>query len=174
MKIIIGSKNPAKIDAVKQVFSMKDFEFITMNVSSGVSEQPFSDEETVNGAINRATQALVQGDGQIGIGLEGGVQETPFGLFLCNWGALVTSQAEAPIIAGGARILLPDTIAVELRNGAELGPTMDDFTKKQNIGKGKGAIGIFTAGVVNRAEMFSHVTSLLYGQYLYRVNGKSS
>jgi inosine/xanthosine triphosphatase len=49
---------------------------------------------------------------------------------------------------------------------------MDDFTKKQNIRNHEGAIGIFTNGFVNRVDMFSHVTKLLYGQYQYRLNRK--
>lgn len=174
MKIIIGSKNLAKIEAVKQAFTLAHFEFSAIDAPSKVSNQPFSDEETIIGAVNRATHALCQGQGQIGIGLEGGVQETSFGLFLCNWGALVTDQDERPIIAGGARILLPDRIAEALKEGHELGPVMDQFTKKENIRSKEGAVGIFTAGLINRALMFTHVTKLLYGQYLYRLNGKSN
>lgn len=174
MKIIIGSKNPAKIEAVKQAFSLEQFQFDSVDASSGVSNQPFSDEETIMGAVNRATNALNLGEGQIGIGLEGGVHETSFGLFLCNWGALVTDQDERPIIAGGARILLPEQVADALKNGQELGPVMDRFTNKENIRKSEGAIGIFSAGLVDRPAMFTHVTKLLYGQYLYRFNGKSS
>lgn len=168
MKIVIGSKNPAKISAVRQIFTAVHYEFETINVTTGVSEQPFSDEETIKGAINRATNALVEGNGQIGIGLEGGVQETKIGLFLCNWGALVTSH-EPPIVAGGARILLPEEVAIRLREGEELGPVMDDYTKKQNIRINEGAIGIFTNELIQRAEMFSHITHLLLGQYLYRL-----
>ncbi len=167
MKIIIGSKNPAKINAVKQVFTKKEYTFEAVDVSSEVSDQPFSDEETIKGAVNRAQQALIQGKGQIGIGLEGGVEETAYGLFLCNWGALVT-EGIPPIIAGGARILLPEEVAKRLRLGEELGPVMDKYTEKHDIRKNEGAIGIFTAGVIQRADMFSHIVQLLLGQYHYR------
>jgi inosine/xanthosine triphosphatase len=82
MKISIGSKNKAKIQAVEQVFTGDHFQFLSVDAESGVSDQPFSDKETVQGAINRANQALKLGEGEIGIGLEGGVEETAFGLFL--------------------------------------------------------------------------------------------
>src|SRR3954451_8948306 len=98
MKIIIGSKNPAKITAVKNNFSYQS-EFVALDIPSGVSEQPFSDEETIKGAINRAVGALQKGNGDIGIGLEGGVQESAHGLLLCNWGALASKNMN-PIIAG--------------------------------------------------------------------------
>ncbi len=108
-----------------------------------LSEQPFSDDETIRGAINRANGALEKGNGDIGIGLEGGVQETEHGLLLCNWGALVSIETE-PIIAGGARFLLPEAIAGRLRAGEELGPVMEDYAKKENVRKtGRGSWNIY-------------------------------
>jgi inosine/xanthosine triphosphatase len=175
MKIIIGSNNPAKIEAVKRAFQ-GNCDFLSVNVASGVSEMPFNDEETIKGAINRAANALKLGQGDIGIGLEGGVQETSYGLMLSNWGALA-SQDHPPIIAGGARILLPEEISKRLRNGEELGPVMDDYTNKQNIRKKEGAVGIFTNGYIDRVEMFTHLTKLLVGQFEYnqlQINGESS
>ncbi|MFZ7944933.1 MULTISPECIES: DUF84 family protein [Bacillaceae] len=167
MKIIIGSKNPAKINAVKNSFADQETEFVSLDIPSDVGEQPFSDEETIRGAINRAVGALKQGNGDIGIGLEGGVQETSHGLLLCNWGALAAHNME-PIIAGGARFLLPEEIAVRLRAGEELGPVMEIFAKMKNVRKHEGAVGIFTNGMINRVDMFTHVANLLVGQYRYQ------
>lgn len=167
MKVIVGSKNPAKISAVQTAFYTYEIELVSLDVPSGVNEQPFSDDETIKGAINRAQNALEVGNGDIGIGLEGGVHQTEHGLFLCNWGCLV-EKGEPPIIGGGARILLPKQIAIRLLNGEELGPVMDDYAKQENVRKNEGAVGIFTNGMINRAEMFSHVTKLLVGQYEYR------
>ena len=165
MKIIIGSRNPAKITAVKNSFS-REAEFVALDIPSGVNEQPFSDEETIKGAINRAVGALKQGNGDIGIGLEGGVQETSYGLLICNWGALATNERE-PIIAGGARILLPEEVAATLRTGEELGPVMDEYAKLQDVRNHEGAVGIFTNGYINRADMFTHLMKLLVGQFIY-------
>lgn len=167
MKIVIGSKNPAKISAVQSVFQNDQIEFISVNVPSGVSDQPFSDEETIKGAINRAYSALEAGGGNIGIGLEGGVHETEYGLFLCNWGALA-EHGKPPIIAGGARIYLPKEVADRLLKGEELGPVMESFTEKEDVRKKEGAVGIFTNGQISRSEMFTHVVKLLAGQYEYR------
>jgi inosine/xanthosine triphosphatase len=167
MKIIIGSKNPAKISAVENSFNDPNIEFVAMDIPSNVSDQPFSDEETIQGAINRAMGALKQGNGDIGIGLEGGVHETSHGLMLCNWGAIVSHDRD-PIIAGGARFLLPVEIAERLRAGEELGPVMDDYAKMKNVRKQEGAVGIFTNGLINRVEMFTHLMHLLKGQYDYQ------
>lgn len=167
MKIVIGTKNPAKVQAVQAVFAEYKPDYLTLNVASGVNDQPFSDEETMKGAVNRAFAALEQGKGDIGIGLEGGVHQHESGLFLCNWGALAV-KGEPPIIGGGARIPLPEEIAERLKAGEELGPVMDEYAQKENVRKQEGAIGIFSNGQVDRAEMFTHVMKLLIGQYQYR------
>ncbi|PLR79137.1 inosine/xanthosine triphosphatase [Bacillus sp. V3-13] len=171
MKVIIGSKNPAKVSAVQQAFANFQAEVISADVPSGVSEQPFSDDEAIEGAVNRAILSLETGRGDLGIGLEGGVQESRNGLLLCNWGALV-QPGKPPIIAGGARFGLPEEISQRLRAGEELGPVMDDYAKKANVRKNEGAVGIFTSGMVDRSAMFSHIMDLLIGQYIYRQNNE--
>ena len=52
---------------------------------------------------------------------------------------------------------------------------MDDYAKMKNVRKHEGAIGIFTDGVINRVEMFTHIMNLLVGQYHYkkRMNERS-
>ncbi|WP_407272253.1 DUF84 family protein [Radiobacillus sp. PE A8.2] len=162
MKIYIGSKNPAKILAVQNVFPDSVLE--TAEVSSKVSLQPYSDEETLEGAINRARECASIEKGVIGIGLEGGVMETSHGLLLCNWGALV-DEARNVFIASGARIPLPDEITTELEKGTELGEVMDLYAAKVDVSKKEGAVGIFTNNEISRIEMFTHVMQLLKGQF---------
>src|SRR5690625_2357013 len=121
MRVAVGSQNPAKVSAVRAAFTkmQMDVEIIGIGTDSEVSEQPFSDEETMNGAVNRARNVLknAQNNGPLfdfGIGLEGGVVETPFGLFVCNWGAVVDRHGNVGI-GGGHRVQLPETIAYALR-----------------------------------------------------------
>ncbi|MFD2211197.1 DUF84 family protein [Virgibacillus halophilus] len=161
MQIIVGSKNPAKIDAVTSVFS--DTAIASKSTESNVSAQPFSDEETMRGAINRAKQCANEPTGTIGIGLEGGVMYIEEALYLCNWGALAISEDKI-YTASGARIILPNEIAKKLKNGAELGDVMAEYTKKLDVRQKEGAIGIFTNELVSRKEMFTHVVRLLRGQ----------
>ena len=167
MKIAIGSLNRAKRLALEKAVETAGLkaEIVSSSVPSDVSEQPFSDEETREGAVNRAKNVLMETRADIGIGLEGGVMETEAGLFLCNWGALAV-QDQPVITAGGARILLPQVIAEQLRSGEELGPVMDQFTARKEIRQHEGAIGVFTNGLVTRDEMFLHVAKLLLGQFL--------
>ncbi|WP_445489406.1 DUF84 family protein [Niallia sp. 03133] len=167
MKICIGTKNPAKVTAVKEGFSlMVEAAFLPLDIPSGVSEQPFSDEETIQGAVNRGRGAVLEGNGNIGIGLEGGVHRTKEGLYLCNWGALVTREGKI-FIGGGARLPLPEELEEPLLAGEELGPIMDRYAQKNNVRHNEGAIGILTNGKVSRSSMFLHVIHLLIGQYEY-------
>ncbi|MGC4376055.1 DUF84 family protein [Fictibacillus sp. Mic-4] len=162
--IAIGSKNPAKVKAVKQVLNQ---EVVSFEVPSGVSAQPFSDEETKRGAVNRAKKCVEKG-AEIGIGLEGGVTRMGDVLYLCNWGALVDSYSNT-FVASGAKIPLPESIAAALYNGSELGDVMAELTSDQNVSKKEGAIGIFTNGIISRDEMFVHIVKMLYGQYLCKM-----
>ncbi|MCJ8009557.1 DUF84 family protein [Lederbergia wuyishanensis] len=165
MKIAVGSKNAAKNKAAETVLRDIGYqnELFPINAPSNVSGMPFSDEETMRGAMNRAEYCLTLGEVDIAIGLEGGVTETPNGLFLINYGALAERSKET-IVAGGARIKLPEEIAERLRAGEELGPVMEDYSKNKNVRSKEGAIGIFTHGMVNRDEMFMHIMKLLVGQ----------
>jgi len=169
VNIILGSENPAKIKAVRAVFEEK--EIIPVKVSSDVPPQPFSDEETRQGAINRAMKCVKEHPPSTGIGLEGGVMFVDDQLFLCNWGALVTPGKDV-ITASGARILLPAEITEKLQQGAELGDVMDSYAKKQEVRNKEGAIGILTNDRISRASMFEHVVWLLRGQMEYGIMKK--
>jgi inosine/xanthosine triphosphatase len=166
MKIAIGTKNLAKSKAVQNICMLliKQPEFITVDVPSNVSEQPIGDEETLQGAKNRAWLACNEAQVNIAFGLEGGVKELDGQLFICNWGVLQTKEGKQ-YIAGGAQIPLPEEVAFAIRNGEELGPVMENYTKQVGIRHNEGAVGVFTTGIVKRAEMFEHVVKLLLGQY---------
>ncbi|MBU9721079.1 MULTISPECIES: DUF84 family protein [Bacillaceae] len=169
-KIYIGSKNPAKINAVKQVFP-DSVHLCPVDVPSSVSAQPFSDDETRLGAKNRATYLVKNMKAPMAIGLEGGVVDTDEGMQLCNWGALATDTGDI-YTAGGARIFLPNDLAEEIRLGKELGLVIDQWANAENVRKGQGTIGILTMGEVDRAKMFRHVVELLYGQWKFHERRK--
>lgn len=90
MKIIVGSTNPAKIQAVKaafnQVFTNVDLEIKGVKAESGVAEQPMTEQETLTGAHNRikSAQALVP-DADYYVSIEGGVEVKEEKLMLFGW-----------------------------------------------------------------------------------------
>jgi inosine/xanthosine triphosphatase len=170
MKMIIGSKNPAKIQAVKAIFG-DTWDLEGASVDSGVRAQPMCDEETRQGAIQRAKTCSSLPGAAAGIGLEGGVTLMDDGLYICNWGAL--SIGDNVWSASGAKLLLPEFIAQPVLAGEELGPVMRAFTSKEDISTTEGAVGVFTNGHMSRGAMFEHVCLLLKGQYsFYQYNQK--
>ncbi len=168
MKIAIGTKNQAKVGAVEAIVSeyFSDVQFEHVDVASEVSVQPFSNEETRQGAINRARNALIATQADIGFGLEGGVEEIDGVMYCCNWGAVALKDGTI-LSSAGAQFALPEKIAIELRSGKELGPVMDVYTNEKDIRQHAGAIGIFTNGLIDRKEMFEHIVKLLIGQILF-------
>lgn len=169
--VAIGTMNPAKINAIEKVVTsyFKEVVFTECKVPSEVSEQPYSTEETRQGAINRALNTLKVANGDMNFGLEGGVCEIEGIMYCCNWGALALKDGTI-LTAAGAQFPLPASIAKELRSGKELGPVMDCYTKQKDIRSSSGAVGIFTGGLIDRAEMFEHIVKLLIGQYLFMKN----
>lgn len=172
MKIIVGSKNPVKVDSVKEAFQKYWLEAVVIGneVESGVSAQPMSELETMNGARQRAYNALkLDSSATYGVGLEGGVTElNPTSpswsgmhsgqgkLFECAWVAIVDRDGKEGL-AGGLYFELPEKIASEIRKGGELGPLMDQFTGKTNVKQGSGAIGIFTKGELDRKSAYVQI-----------------
>ncbi|WP_347549242.1 DUF84 family protein [Pseudalkalibacillus hwajinpoensis] len=163
VRIAVGSENPVKINAVKAIFG-NDVQGLT--VPSGVSEQPWGDDETLLGAKNRAVSALREAQANIGIGLEGGVQLIGETLYVCNWGALVDEEG-LEIVAGGARFPLPEEIKKQLALGEELGPVISRFESRADVNKKEGAIGIFTDGAISRTDMYEQIIQMLFGQYKF-------
>jgi len=148
MRVAVGSGNPVKRDAVAAALPEATVEAVS--VESGVPEQPWGDDETVEGACNRAERALESGDYDLGVGLEGGVAERDGSLFLVMWAA--ASDGERVEVGGGPRLRLPEDVAARLRDGAELGPVMDDLLDTSGVAEKQGAAGVLTGGVTDRTE----------------------
>lgn len=155
MKISVGSKNPVKIAAVENAVKKiwQDVMVVAVDVDSGVGKQPMSNGEAIEGALNRAKASLKQHDADIGIGLEGCVHDTAYGMLLSGWVAAVDKSGEIGI-GGGGGLLLPEKIAFELRNGKELGPVMDAFIGAHNTKQKQGTVGILTNNLISRTESF--------------------
>jgi len=155
MKISVGSKNPVKItaveNAVKKIWS--DAEIIGVEVNSGINNQPKSNEEAIQGAVNRAKLSLQQTGADIGMGLEGCVYDSKFGMFLSGWVVAINKNGEIGI-GGGGGLLLPEKIASEIRNGKELGPVMDKFIGDHNTKQKQGTVGVLTNNLVSRTDAF--------------------
>ncbi len=155
MKIAIGSKNPVKIKAVENIVSKiwPEAEMVSVNVPSGISEMPKSDQEAIIGANTRAKNALELVKADLGIGLEGNCQEMDHGMFLTGWVSAIDKHGNIGLGNSGGT-LLPEKVAKEIRKGKELGPVMDEIIGDHNTKQKSGAIGFLTNNHVPRTEAF--------------------
>jgi inosine/xanthosine triphosphatase len=167
-RVAVGSKNPVKLAAARAVVTRlaPNVIFEAVEVPSGVPDQPFGDEETIHGAIARARAAREKLDADFGVGLEGGVVEMPGGTMrTCAWAALV-SRSGRHGVGGSLAMPLPDTVAELIRGGMELGHAMDKLTGHSNTKHGAGAVGILTAGLVDRQAAYEVLVAYACAPFL--------
>lgn len=173
MIIGVGSANPVKRQAVEEavrsahaVLGITDrLELRPHEIESGVAAQPFSDEETRTGALNRLSGVLSLDPAiELAFGLEGGVVELPDGLYSTVWIA-VGDQAGKIAVANGIRFPLPPRLAEGIRAGQEMGAVMDELCRTSGIKHREGMIGVVTGGVVTRAQAYCDLARIAYGLF---------
>lgn len=158
MKINIGSKNPAKVDAVKEILQdyshLRNAQINTPEIISEVSSQPKSLEDTVLGAINRARNAFLNCDYSFGI--ESGLMTVPYtktgymDVCVCaifdgkEYHLGLSSAWEAP----------KEITNYILNDGLDMNEAAykAGLTKNRKVGSAEGLIGIVTKGRLTRKE----------------------
>ena len=165
-KVIVSSQNPVKIGAAREGFSRMfpntNLDLHGLSVSSGVPDQPFTDEETLRGASNRAHNArAAQPDADYWVGIEGGVHaaaaDGPIESFA--W-ILVIGKDGRVGKARTAAYYLPEESAKLLRQGMELGHADDLIHGRTNSKQHSGSVGILTDDAVDRAGYYTQAVIL--------------
>ena len=153
--VAVGSTNPVKLAAARAVIAplAPHAAFEGVAVKSAVPDQPFGDDETIHGARTRAVAARAALDADLGVGIEGGCVETPDGLRTCAWAVVVDREGRRGT-GGSLAMPPPDVVARMIRDGAELGHAMDALVSRHNTKQGAGAVGILTAGLVDRQRAY--------------------
>ena len=159
LKVLVGSQNPVKINAVKEAFE-KHFgtvEVIGIKVTSDVPDQPINDE-TFIGAENRARKLVeIDKEQNIGakyfVGVEGGIVNQNNRWFAFG-GMCVINKKGKTAFGSSPHFELPDVVVEKLLDRIELGHVMDEIMKTENSKHKSGAIGFFTNGVMDRKELY--------------------
>jgi inosine/xanthosine triphosphatase len=162
VRVAVGSANPVKIQAALVVFNRvwhHPVEVVSVPVASGVSDQPWGDGETLQGALNRAREARRLDAAAIGVGFEGGLLEVEGRIFTSAWCAVVRDDGTVGI-GGGENMLLPPSVVNSLYAGIELGDAVDALTGAENTKEAGGAIGALTAGWLDRQSAYEHILIL--------------
>lgn len=169
MIIAVGTSNRVKISAARKALEISKIkaEIVPVSVDSGVNPQPMSNAEGITGAINRAKNSMSKANADMGIGMEGTVDENPNGMFLTGWVAVVDNAGNIGIGSSGS-IMLPEKIASRLREGEELGNVIDEIENGQGIKFNQGTIGVLTKGAVKREDEFVTAILLALARFLSR------
>ena len=166
-RVVVGSTNPVKIAAVAAVLARTGSRARVdgIAVPSGVRDQPEGDAETIRGATQRAAAALRESGADLAVGLEGGIVEEDGHMRTCAW-AVVVSRDGRTGFGGSLAMPLPDRVAALVRDGVELGHAMDRVTGGHDTKRGAGAVGILTAGLVDRQRAYEALVAYALAPFL--------
>ena len=157
MKVLIGTKNPGKVEGAKIALQnyFKDFEIEGVKVASDVPEQPVG-IETYNGALNRvnnlieyAQQNNIKAD--LFLSVESGLTSELGFWAITNIAVIKNDKGEMGV---GASPSFPvpnkyiDTIKTET-----LGTVMDRVFNENDLRSSTGGIGLLTHEVKNRIDI---------------------
>ena len=157
MKILMGTKNPGKIEGARQAFEkyFDNVEIEGIPVSSNVGDQPIN-EEIFQGAKNRvknlkeyAKNNNIEVD--FYISSEAGITN-----LLGEWidiNAVVIEDSKGFQSVGTSQgFPIPNRYIDEIKE-TELGKVMDKIFSGKELGKGKGGISFLTKNEVTRIDL---------------------
>lgn len=158
MKIIVGSKNPAKIAAVQEIIQdydlLKGAEVIGLEVESGISEQPLTLEETIRGAMNRAKAAWHDCD--YSFGLESGMFPVPYTKSgYMDTGVCAIYDGQQYHLGLSSPYEYPKRVTqLVLEQGMNISQATRaiGLTEHEYVGHAEGTVGIITKGRVTRKD----------------------
>ncbi len=162
-KLVIASTNPVKIQSAlngfNSMFPGQQFTANGISVPSGVSAQPMTSDETLQGAVNRVHTARDQiADAEYWIGIEGGVEERNAELEVFAWVVILSREGMGK--SRTATFNLPQEVTRLVRQGVELGEADDIVFGRSNSKQQNGSVGLLTEDVITRATYYEHAVIL--------------
>lgn len=162
-KVIIASKNPVKIQAVRngfeQMFPNQPFEFLGVSLDSGVPDQPMSNDQTFTGAKNRADNASVfEPSADFYVGIEGGIEKINSEMEAFAWVVIKSGGLYGKSRTG--TFFLPKQVVELVNQGKELGEADDIVFDRSNSKQKSGAVGILTGNIIDRTSYYTEAVIL--------------
>ena len=157
MKILMGTKNPGKIEGARQAFAkyFDNIEIEGIAVESNVGAQPVN-EEILQGAKNRiknlkeyANTNNIKAD--FYIASEAGITNL-LGEWIDINAVIIEDSKGFQSIGTSQGFPIPDKYIEEIKQ-TELGKVMDRIFKGKELGKGKGGISFLTKDEVTRIDL---------------------
>lgn len=157
MKVLLGSKNPGKIEGTELAFGcfFKDLEVIGIPVSSDVSDEPVS-EDIFNGARNRVNNLIEYAksakiDADYYAGVESGIAKI-FGKWLIINVAVIKNKMGVLSMGVSSGFPVPDKYVEEIIN-TDLGKVMDKIFNENDLRSKVGGINYLTHGAITRIDL---------------------
>ena len=170
MKILIGTKNPGKIQGAKEAFEkyFDNVEIEGISVDSEVGNQPFN-KEILQGAKNRvknlkkyAKENQIEAD--FYISSEAGITN-----LLGEWidiNCVVIENSKGFQSVGTSQgFPIPEKYIEEIKQ-TELGKVMDKIFSGKDLGKGKGGISYLTKDAVSRIDLTRNAFIMALTQHI--------
>ncbi len=161
--VVVGSKNPVKVACTEEAFQLTFGDQVlvqALDVDSGVSPQPYGDQETYSGAYNRASNSkLAFPEADFWVGIEGGVDDMNGDMTAFAW-IVVLDRAGKIGRARTAAFFLPSVVTGLVQSGTELGEANDRVFQKENSKQQGGAVGSLTNGLVSRKDLYKQAVLL--------------
>lgn len=155
IKVGVGSQNPVKVNCVKKAFTVcwpkKKFVFVSQSVSSGVNDQPRSDEECVLGAKNRAEQVLKETKANFGVGIEGGIVKMGEHFFARAWVVVIDNKGNTGLASSVSAPMSKRHMDL-INSGIELGKADDMITGRKNTKQKEGYFGFISSKLITREK----------------------
>lgn len=173
MKILIGSKNPGKIQGAEEAFInyFENVEIEGIPVSSDVSEEPVN-TEIYDGARNRvdnlmkyANEKNIEADYFLGV--ESGITNL-LGKWVIINVAVIKDKNGYESWGTSPAFPVPDKYVDEIIT-TDLGQVMDKIFEQHDLRSGKGGISFLTNGVINRIDLTRDAFVMALTQYTNEV-----
>jgi inosine/xanthosine triphosphatase len=158
MKINVGSANVIKVGAVQEILEdyphLKDAVVASLEAPSGVSDQPKSLEETIRGAMNRASGAFK--DCTYGIGIESGLMAVPNTKtgFMDVCACAIFDGKDYHLGLSSAWEAPKQVMEYMMNEGLDMNQAAFKAGLSQNpkVGAAEGLVGVMTKGRLTRKE----------------------
>jgi inosine/xanthosine triphosphatase len=165
-KLVVASTNPIKIESARlgfaRMFPDEKFTISGVSAASGVPDQPMGEEETLEGAENRADNvSKMSKDADYWIGIEGGLKETARGMEAFAW--IVVKSKKGTVGRGRTgSFFIPEKVVKLVHEGKELGVADDIVFGLKNSKQSNGAVGILTNNILTRTTSYESAVILAF------------
>jgi inosine/xanthosine triphosphatase len=153
--VAVGTKNPAKVNGIRDAFSkyFQDLELRPVDSSSVAKAQPKGLEEMTAGATARAKFALSRAGGDFGVGVEAGIFNIGE-IYFDNQVAAIVDRSGKVSLGHSAGYMLPREAMEKLfRDGRELERWAEEVSGIEEVGDKGGLIQHLTKGKMSRTDL---------------------